>query len=372
MTTSAVARRGPRSRARSAPRRPAGAAGRHHGLGRRDAQVACSAGRRADVAAEDRSSGTRPAASSPRENVIRRSAWRCDGGATAKVPRPGSRSTSPSSASRCIALRAVIRETPNSSPQLLVGGQPRSPAPSSRAARAAPARSAGSAAGVRAPSASTSPARSAPWTAAPIDPAHVPSSAGTSSTRRARSSSPAAGARPGSARTAGRRRRADPAAEDDPVGRDDGDHVGDADPEVAPDRRAARRSPARRRRVRARRLPRPSRSRRPRRSGRPGRTPRGSRGSRSRTTARRGRWSGGRSRRPCPSWPWWTRPSIAITPPTPGPERQPDHRRRAAAGTEPQLGEPERPRVVDEDRRQADRFADRARDRAGRPTDRGR
>ncbi len=63
-----------------------------------------------------------------------------------------------------------------------------------------------------------------------------------------------------------------------------------------------------------------------------------------------------------PSWPWWTRPSIAITPPTPGAERQPDHRGRATAGTEPQLGKAERPRVVDEDRRQADRVADRAGD----------
>ena len=58
--------------------------------------------------------GTRPSRVISRENAISRSAWRCDGAAIANVPRPGIRSTSPSSARRCIALRAVIRDTPNS------------------------------------------------------------------------------------------------------------------------------------------------------------------------------------------------------------------------------------------------------------------
>ena len=50
-----------------------------------------------------------------------------------------------------------------------------------------------------------------------------------------------------------------------------------------------------------------------------------------------------------------------------GPERQPDHRRGAASGAEPELGEPERPRVVDQARPAAERVADRAGDRLARP-----
>ena len=44
-----------------------------------------------------------------------------------------------------------------------------------------------------------------------------------------------------------------------------------------------------------------------------------------------------------------------------------DHRRGPAAGTQPELGEPEGPRVVDQDGRQAERLADGARDRLARP-----
>ncbi len=58
--------------------------------------------------------GTRPARSISWENVIRRFARRYGGGSVTKLPRPGSRAMRPSSASRCMAFRAVIRLTPNS------------------------------------------------------------------------------------------------------------------------------------------------------------------------------------------------------------------------------------------------------------------
>ena len=58
--------------------------------------------------------GTRPRRTISRVKVISRFARRCGGAAATKLPRPGSRETRPSSASRCMALRAVIRLTPNS------------------------------------------------------------------------------------------------------------------------------------------------------------------------------------------------------------------------------------------------------------------
>ncbi len=58
--------------------------------------------------------GTRPSRTISRVKVMSRFARRCGGAAATKLPRPGSRETRPSSASRCMALRAVIRLTPNS------------------------------------------------------------------------------------------------------------------------------------------------------------------------------------------------------------------------------------------------------------------
>ncbi len=58
--------------------------------------------------------GTRPARRISWLKVISRLARRCAGGSATKLPRPGLRVIRPSSARRCIALRAVIRLTPNS------------------------------------------------------------------------------------------------------------------------------------------------------------------------------------------------------------------------------------------------------------------
>jgi hypothetical protein len=58
--------------------------------------------------------GRRPRRSISLENVIRWFARRCIDGWATKLPRPGRRTTSPSSARRCMALRAVIRLTANS------------------------------------------------------------------------------------------------------------------------------------------------------------------------------------------------------------------------------------------------------------------
>ena len=55
-----------------------------------------------------------------------------------------------------------------------------------------------------------------------------------------------------------------------------------------------------------------------------------------------------------------------------GPEREPDHRRRPAAGAQPQLRQPERPRVVDQERRHAHRVGHRPRDRVPGPRTRAR
>ena len=49
------------------------------------------------------------------------------------------------------------------------------------------------------------------------------------------------------------------------------------------------------------------------------------------------------------------------------PEREPDHRRRAACRAQAELGEAERPGVVDQARRQPERRRRPARPRAGRP-----
>ena len=83
--------------------------------------------RRADLPREQpRARASGPGAASRCENAIRRSANRCAGGTATNVPRPGIRSTRPSSARRCIALRAVIRLTPNSRHRSLSDGS-RSP-----------------------------------------------------------------------------------------------------------------------------------------------------------------------------------------------------------------------------------------------------
>ena len=154
---------------------------------------------------------------------------------------------------------------------------------------------------------------------------------------------------------------ADAAADDDPVGRDDGDHVGDADPEVAPDLgepvdRACVAGPRAGHGLLGRRGP----------AGRRDPVGPGERLDAAAVPAAAQRPVGidrlvadlaGRA-------------VVALVDPPVDrdhaadarAERQPDHRGRATAGTEPQLGKPERPRVVDEDRRQADRFADRAGD----------
>ena len=136
-----------------------------------------------------------------------------------KLPLPGIRSTRPSSARRCIALRAVIRLTPNSahrsasdgraSPGLSVAIRSRSACSIRRhcgtyRARLIPGLRLG-----RGPDGG----RSAPCTAAPIAPAHVPSSAATTVTgssdvvRTRRRSSARIGSNRRSPAAATRRRR---------------------------------------------------------------------------------------------------------------------------------------------------------------------
>ena len=220
---------------------------------------------------------------------------------------PAARGIRPSSASRCIAFRAVIRLTPNSAHSSASDGS-RSPGLEGRDPLAQglldlavvglagrPGHRRLTDAGAAVPRALRPPL--APWMAAPIAPGPRPELGGHDLDLVERRGARAVAARRGSGPAGGRppprsRRRSRP------VGRDDGDHVGDADPEVAADLGEA---PSRGRRPPgpARPLPRPWRSRTRPRSGRPGRTPPGSRGSRSRTTARRVRSSGGRSRRPC-------------------------------------------------------------------------
>ena len=157
------------------------------------------------------------------------------------------------------------------------------------------------------------------------------------------------------------RPRTDPAADDHPVGRDDGDHVRDADPEVAADLGEA---------IDGSCLP----------GARPGHGLLGRRGSAGRRDpVRTGECLDAASVSAAAQRPLGIdrlvadlagRAVVALVDPSidrdhpadARPERQPDHRGRATAGTEPQLGKPERPRVVDEDRRQADRLADRAGD----------
>ena len=96
-----------------------------------------------------------------------------------KLPRPGTRTTRPSSASRCIALRAVIRLTPNSSHSAVSDG---SGSPGARPwIRSRRVRSIRRQCGIG--GAAVMPAAaSAPCTAAPIAPAQTPSSAGTTVT----------------------------------------------------------------------------------------------------------------------------------------------------------------------------------------------
>ena len=80
---------------------------------------------------------------------------------------------------------------------------------------------------------------SAPWIAAPIAPAQIPSSAMTTST----SSSDVVWTRRRSSARIGLQQqvagRGDAAADHDPIRREERDHVGDADTEVASDRRPA-------------------------------------------------------------------------------------------------------------------------------------
>ena len=112
---------------------------------------------------------------------MRRSARRWAGASPTKLPRPGTRTTRPSSARRCIALRAVIRLTPNSSHSSLSDGSGSPGAMSwmrSRSERSMRRQCGTTVAEVTARSA----ARSAPWTAAPIAPAQTPSSAATTVT----------------------------------------------------------------------------------------------------------------------------------------------------------------------------------------------
>ena len=97
------------------PVREPDAAERHHRLAvasRSSTASACHAGR--TCLRRSRGRGARPWRRISREKLIRQSARRCDWGSATKQPRPGSRTTRPSSASRSIALRAVIRLTPNS------------------------------------------------------------------------------------------------------------------------------------------------------------------------------------------------------------------------------------------------------------------
>ena len=190
--------------------------------------------------ARTRDVGARPRRSISRENVISRSARRWAGGSATKLPRPGMRTTRPSSARRCIALRAVIRLTPNSSHSAVSDGSG-SPGASvvdplaQRALDPAPSGDDGSAALTTTPPPTAAAARSAPWTAAPIAPAQTPSSAGTSST----ASSDVVWTRAASSSRIGANRRSPAAATPPPMTTRSGemhdDHVGDPDAQVAAD-----------------------------------------------------------------------------------------------------------------------------------------
>ena len=282
------------------------------------------------------SSGRGPARRISWVNVISRLARRWAGGSATKLPRPG---LAPDQA----VLGEPLHRVPGRHPadpelgaQLGVGRQPLAGPQRRRSARAAPARSGGSAAGSRlghgAPTgarpaaARSASAASAPWTAAPIAPGPRPELGRHELDlveRRRVDAPPELGPDGLEQQVAGRR---DPAADHDPVGRDDRDHVGDPDAEVATDLGQALERPRVAGPGRARPPPRPSRSRRRRRSGRPGRRPRGSRGCRSRTTARPGRSSGGRSRRPSRRGPGGPGRRSAMHAADAGPERQADHR----------------------------------------------
>ena len=269
--------------------------------------------------------GTRPSRSISWVKVMSRFARRWAGGSATKLPRPGSRAIRPSSASRCMAFRAVIRLTPNSIAQLRVRRQP--------FARVQPRD---------------------PLAQGVLDLAVLGLVAGLGHRRADRPSAVAVAVaalgavdrradRPGPRPEFGRHDldlverggpdaspqlvadrpqqqvagRRDPAADDDPVRRDDRRSCWRSRSRDSGRPRPGRRGPARRPPEPGRRPLRPSPSRRRPRSGRPGRTPPGS------------RWfphpHGGPSGSivwwpispAVPSWPWWTRPSIAITPPTP-------------------------------------------------------
>ena len=171
---------------------------------RRCPSAAASAGVDGRMArASTREFGMRPRRRISWVNVIRRLARRWAGGSATKLPRPGWRATRPSSARRCIAFRAVIRLTPNSATARRRTAAVRPAEPGDALAErmldatvVRDVRRRRSSAGVA----------SAPWTAAPIAPAHVPSSAVTSSTslERRRLDAPPR-SRPGSGRAAGRR-----------------------------------------------------------------------------------------------------------------------------------------------------------------------
>ena len=118
-----------RFRGRPARRRPgARRCEVHDGLARRDAEPCAAssavAGRMTRLS-RTASSGSRPARRISWVNVISRVARRWTGSSATKLPRPGSRAMRPSSASRCIAFRAVIRLTPNSATSSASDGQAR-------------------------------------------------------------------------------------------------------------------------------------------------------------------------------------------------------------------------------------------------------
>ena len=305
--------------------------------------------------ASTRDVGTRPWRSISWENVMSRSARRWAGASPTKLPRPGTRTTSPSSASRCIALRAVIRLTPNSSHSSASDGSGSPGAMSwmrSRSERSM-RRQCGTAVAVVTPG---SPRRGrAPGhpVGGPFGPVH---------------------------------RRPDRPGPDPELGGDQGDRVErrrvHPQGELGPDRREQqvaaaatpppmttvsgesttimlaipmpRYRPTRARPARARSSPALASSRPPRRS--PSRTPPIAGRPRERLEAA---VVAAPARRPVgvdrlvadlargPVVPMVDAPGDGDDPAHPGPERQPDHRRRAPPRPEPQLGEPERPRVVD-------------------------
>ena len=214
--------------------------------------------------------------------------------------------------------------------------------------------------------ASRAAAASAPWIAAPIEPAQVPSSAGTTSTSssdvvwtRRRSSSRIGS----SSRSNGDR---DPAADDDPVGREDHDHVGDPDAEVAADlREPGERLGVAGPRSLDGRLDRLGAARRGDPVGPGERLEAAVVAAAARRAVRVDRLVADLAGRPV--MPEMDAAVDRDDATDPGPERQPDHRLGATAGTEPELGQAEGPRVVDQGDRDAEGRLERRARRLARP-----